>query len=107
MSGMDRPPHTTAGTAADTTARLVALGRDREAALLHARPESGHDHDPHPARDQGATVEVNQQLDVVLPTLIGLARTVTPDQLERPTPCADFTVEGVFAHMIAGAGLFA
>ncbi len=52
-------------------------------------------------------MEVTQQLDIVLPTLVGLARTVTPDQLALPTPCADFTVEGVFAHMIGGAGLFA
>jgi uncharacterized protein (TIGR03086 family) len=97
MSGMERRADTTA----DETARLVALGRDREAALLHARP------DPETNSPQGATVEVTEQLDVVLPALVGLARTVTPDQLDRPTPCADFTVEGVFSHMIGGAGLFA
>ena len=97
MSGMERRADTTD----DETARLVALGRDREAALLHARRH------PAPTEPEGATVEVTQQLDAVLPALVGLARSVTPDQLDSPTPCADLTVEGVFAHLIGGAGLFA
>ena len=32
---------------------------------------------------------------------------ITPDQLDRPTPCAEFTVRGVLEHMISGATMFA
>ena len=32
---------------------------------------------------------------------------ITPDQLDNPTPCDDFTVRGVLEHMIGGATAFA
>jgi uncharacterized protein (TIGR03086 family) len=32
---------------------------------------------------------------------------ITPDQLDRPTPCSEFTVRGVLEHMIGGATAFA
>jgi len=48
-----------------------------------------------------------QQLDTILPALVGLARNVTPDQLDAPSPCTEFTVRGVFNHMIGGGGFFA
>ena len=32
---------------------------------------------------------------------------ITPNQLDRPTPCAEFTVRGVLEHMVGGATAFA
>ena len=48
-----------------------------------------------------------EQLDVVLPSLVDLAGTISSDQLGDPTPCAAFDVRGVLNHMIGGAGFFA
>ena len=47
------------------------------------------------------------QLDQLGPPLGGVVAGITPDQLDRPTPCADFTVRGVLEHMIGGATAFA
>ena len=47
------------------------------------------------------------QLDQLGPHLGGVVAGITPDQLDRPTPCADFTVRGVLEHMIGGATVFA
>ena len=88
---------TTAGR--DETSRLVALGRDREAARLHAHAGSAH--------LQGEALDSIQQLDVILPVLVDLARNVTPAQLDDPSPCDEFTVRDVFNHMIGGGGFFA
>lgn len=48
-----------------------------------------------------------QQLDEIIPLLEKVVAGITPDQLERPTPCATFTVSSVLEHMIGGAGAFA
>lgn len=47
------------------------------------------------------------QLDHLGPALGGVVATITPDQLDNPTPCANFTVRGVLEHMITGATAFA
>ena len=48
-----------------------------------------------------------QQLDEILPMVEEIVDRITPDQLQRATACAGFTVEGVLEHMIAGATSFA
>ena len=47
------------------------------------------------------------QLEQLGPHLGGVVAGITPDQLDDPTPCADFTVRGVLEHMIGGATAFA
>ena len=47
------------------------------------------------------------QLEQLGPHLGGVVAGITPDQLDRPTPCSDFTVRGVLEHMIGGATAFA
>jgi uncharacterized protein (TIGR03086 family) len=41
------------------------------------------------------------------PALGGVIAGIDPEQLDAPTPCADFTVRGVLEHMIGGATAFA
>jgi uncharacterized protein (TIGR03086 family) len=48
-----------------------------------------------------------QQLDKIIPTLEALVDEIKHDQLESPTPCANFTVSSVLEHMIGGATAFA
>jgi uncharacterized protein (TIGR03086 family) len=48
-----------------------------------------------------------EQLDVLGPVLAGVVTNITRDQLDRPTPCAAFTVRGVLDHMAGGATAFA
>jgi uncharacterized protein (TIGR03086 family) len=52
-------------------------------------------------------VDTQDQLDIILPELVELARNVKPDQMGNPSPCKDFDVRGVFNHMIGGARFFA
>jgi uncharacterized protein (TIGR03086 family) len=47
------------------------------------------------------------QLGQVGPLLAGVVGNITSDDLDRPTPCTEFTVRGVLQHMIGGATLFA
>ena len=47
------------------------------------------------------------QLEQLGPHLGGVVAGITPDQLDNPTPCAEFTVRGVLEHMISGATAFA
>lgn len=47
------------------------------------------------------------QLDRLGPLLADVVTGISPDQLDRPTPCADLTVRGVLEHMIGGATSFA
>ena len=96
-------PETDRQAAADLrVTELIERGRDREAAALAAtmpdRPK------PVPG---GATMEVLHQLDLLGPPLEGVAAGIRPDQLDRPTPCAQFTVGGVLEHMVGGATVFA
>lgn len=46
------------------------------------------------------------QLAQLGPLLAETVGAITPDQLDRPTPCAEFTVRGVLEHMIGGATAF-
>ena len=48
-----------------------------------------------------------EQLDELEPLLGHVASGITPDDLDSPTPCANFTVRGVLGHMIGGATQFA
>jgi uncharacterized protein (TIGR03086 family) len=84
----------------DETARLVALGRDREAARRYAPDPSPS---PHPV---GGIVDTNEQLDAIFASLVEIGGNVTPDQLDNATPCKDFDVRGVLGHMIGGARFF-
>ena len=47
------------------------------------------------------------QLDQVAALVTGVVGGITPDQLDLPTPCSEFTVRGVLEHMIGGATMFA
>ena len=85
------------------TARLIELGRDREAAELGAATALGVRQDP----PTGGAMEPLEQLDELGPVLGGVVSTITPEQLDNATPCANFTVRGVLDHMIGGATAFA
>jgi uncharacterized protein (TIGR03086 family) len=80
--------------------RLVQRGRDREAAALAVRHLATHAH-------QGAPMDPLEQFDQLGPVLGGVVGQLDPEQLDAPTPCAEFTVRGVLEHMIAGATAFA
>jgi len=77
---------------------LIQAGRDREAARLGA---SIHE------LPNGVAMDPLTQLTQVGPLLAEVVGAITPDQLDRPTPCAEFTVQGVLEHMIGGATQFA
>lgn len=47
------------------------------------------------------------QFDVLVPELRRLAKATTPAQLDDPTPCAEWKVRDLFAHLTAGATTFA
>ncbi len=69
---------------------LIVLGRDREAVTAATR---------------GARDGV-EQLDEIIPLIAAVVEQLTPDQLDAPTACAEFTVAGVLEHMIGGATHF-
>jgi uncharacterized protein (TIGR03086 family) len=83
-----------ASTRTRRLAELIQLGRDREAAELGSKKEGGG-------------MEVLDQLDQLGPLLAGVVGGIRADQLDSPTPCAEFTVRGVLEHMIGGATTFA
>jgi uncharacterized protein (TIGR03086 family) len=80
--------------------RLIELGRDREAAALGAAALDLH-------LSQGGRMDPLDQLDQLGPLLAKVVGNISPDQLDNPTPCANFTVRGVLDHMIGGATNFA
>jgi uncharacterized protein (TIGR03086 family) len=86
-------------------ARLLLLGRDREAAEL-AVAESRSSDDAR-SQTEGESMNVLDQLDQLGPLLAGVVGDIRADQLDNPTPCAKFTVRGVLDHMIGGATTFA
>lgn len=47
------------------------------------------------------------QFDQLGPVLGGVVANLTPDQLDRRTPCAQYDVRGILEHMIGGATAFA
>jgi len=75
-------------------ASLIEAGLDRAAA------RQGLDHD-------GGTMDALTQLGQIGPLLAGVVGNIAPDDLNRPTPCTEYTVRGVLEHMIGGATLFA
>jgi uncharacterized protein (TIGR03086 family) len=87
----------------DDVMRLLTAGRDREAAqrgLALARTAT-----PHNLR--GGHMDPLTQFEQLGPVLGGVIAGLQPDQLDEPTPCAQFTVRGVLEHMIGGATIFA
>jgi uncharacterized protein (TIGR03086 family) len=106
---MQRPPDAGAGplpddgqVTDDTTttqvARLIELGLDRQAATLGAAATTS---------TPGGPMDPLDQLDALGPILGGVVAGIDSDQLGNPTPCANFDVRGVLAHMISGATAFA
>jgi uncharacterized protein (TIGR03086 family) len=92
-------------TTARRVAELVQLGRDREAAELAIAHVCPIDDASFPT--QGGPMEALDQLDQLGPLLTRLVSGIRADQLEKQTPCINFTVRGVLEHMIGGATLFA
>jgi len=82
----------------DPLARLLELGRDREAAELGAAGTT---------TTSGGSMQPLEQLDQLGPALATVVEGIGPDQLDEPTPCASFSVRDVLTHMIGGAGAFA
>jgi uncharacterized protein (TIGR03086 family) len=89
----------------DPVTRLIEVGLDREAARQGATADVHH---PTPAGDpEGEGMDTLTQFGHLGPLLAGVVGRITPDQLDRPTPCTEFTVRGVLEHMIGGATAFA
>lgn len=87
----------------DDVMRLLTAGRDREAAVRGAalaRTERPHDHD-------GGDMDPLTQFEQLGPVLGVVIAGLRPDDLDTPTPCAEFTVRDVLEHMIGGATMFA
>ncbi len=87
-------------TTHDETARLVALGLDGDAARRHARTSTTT------GTAKGTRMNPHDQLDLVVPALVQVARAVEADQLDERTPCAAFAVRDVFDHMTGAAAFF-
>ena len=51
-------------------------------------------------------MDPRDQLAVIIPTLTAIVDRIEPADLENPTPCATFTVQGVLDHMIGLAATF-
>jgi uncharacterized protein (TIGR03086 family) len=83
-------------------AGLIALGRDREAAEQGARRARARTTDT-----DGGQMDALTQFGEVGLLLGGVVGNLGPEDLDRPTPCAEFTVRGVLEHMIGGATAFA
>jgi uncharacterized protein (TIGR03086 family) len=83
-------------------AGLIALGRDREAAEQGARRTR-----PRTTDTDGGPMDALTQFGEVGMLLDGVVGNLGPEDLDRPTPCAGFTVRGVLQHMIGGATAFA
>jgi uncharacterized protein (TIGR03086 family) len=98
-------PHSDVSDATERrVSELIELGRDREAAELAAAHAASRTH-AH-AHIPGGTMDVLSQLDELGPLLDSVVGAISPDQLDNPTPCAEFTVRGVLEHMIGGATAF-
>jgi uncharacterized protein (TIGR03086 family) len=87
-----------------TVSKLIEAGRDREAAQ-HGALVDDEGITTHPL-DHGATMDPLTQFAQLAEPLGTVMAGITPDQLDRPTPCAEFTVRGVLEHMIGGATMF-
>ena len=78
---------------------LIQHGRDREATELALQGLN-----PHP---EGTPMDPRTQLHHILPLVAGLVGSLEEQQLTAPTPCDDFEVRDVLAHMVGGARPFA
>ena len=76
---------------ADDVTELIEAGRDREAAQRGASASAGP---VGPHQRHGGPMDPLTQFDQLGPPLGGVVAGITPDQLDRPTPCAEFTVRG-------------
>jgi uncharacterized protein (TIGR03086 family) len=79
----------------DVVTRFIEIGRDRDAARYGSLDGR-----------EGAAMDTLQQLDQLGGPLGAVVAGITPEQLDRPTPCANFTVRGVLEHMVGGATAF-
>jgi uncharacterized protein (TIGR03086 family) len=75
-------------------ADLISFGRDREAAVRGAA---------RPLPTPGGSMQPEQ----LMPVLGGVVASLTPGDLDKQSPCAEFTVRGVLEHMVGGAAVFA
>lgn len=92
----------------DETSKMVALGRDRDAASRQlAGMRSATELESTSANPLEDPLDTIQQLDTILPALEEIVRNIGPDQMTNATPCTEFDVRGVFNHMIGGAVLLA
>jgi uncharacterized protein (TIGR03086 family) len=98
--GVSRTLSAVTARGVDRVGELIELGRDREAAELGV-------FDDDRGTMRGGSMDVLSQLDELGPLLSEVIQTITPEDLDRTTPCADFTVRGVLEHMVAGATAFA
>jgi uncharacterized protein (TIGR03086 family) len=92
---------------AEEVQQLMLYGRDREATELAVQHLH---HDPTDATSPtrgDMTMEPLEQLAELEPLLGHVVSGITADDLDAPTPCANFTVRGVLGHMIGGATQFA
>ncbi len=87
-----------------TVSELINAGRDHEAAVRGARSAGETSID---TITDGGSMDPLTQLTQLAPALGAVLASITPDQLDRPTPCVDYTVRGVLEHMIGGATGFA
>jgi uncharacterized protein (TIGR03086 family) len=52
-------------------------------------------------------MEAKHQLDTVIPALLHLVDGIKPDQLDKPTPCTEWNVRDLVAHLVGGGHMFA
>jgi uncharacterized protein (TIGR03086 family) len=88
----------------DEVVALITAGRDREAAQRGAGLAVSTDA---PLDPDGGAMDPLAQFDQLGPVLGGVIAGIRPEQLDNPTPCAEFTVGGVLEHMTVGATMFA
>ncbi len=103
---MDKLDASDAGWA-DDVQHLIRHGRDREAAELAAEHLRNDAPDPTSPTRGDRTMGPLEQLDELEPLLGKVASGITPDDLDAPTACTNFTVRGVLGHMTTGAIQFA
>lgn len=86
---------------------LITAGRDREAAQRGAGLDDATGGATRLPDPDGGPMEPLAQFAQLGPVLGDVIAGIRPDQLDAPTPCADYTVRGVLEHMIGGATMFA